>query len=53
VNTVGTNDMSYGRQENEAIMSASREYSFRASEETRKRAPFEWRGLDLDRTGIP
>ena len=53
VNTVDTTDMSYGRRENEAIMGASREYSFRALEETRKRAPFEWRGLDSDRTGIP
>ncbi len=48
VNTVNTTDISYGRWEGEAIMGRPQEYSFRALKETRKRAPFEWKGLDSD-----
>jgi hypothetical protein len=53
VSTVDTVDMSYVRWEPEAMTGRSLENSFRALEETGKRAPSERRGLDLDRTGIP
>jgi hypothetical protein len=52
VSTVDTMDMSYIQREREAMIGRSLENSFRALEETGKRAPSEWRGLDLDRTGI-
>jgi hypothetical protein len=48
VNTVNTTDISYGRWEGEAIMGRPEEYSLRAFEETRKRTPFEWKGLNSD-----
>jgi hypothetical protein len=53
VNTVDTMDMSHYRREREAMTGRSLEDSFRALEETGKRAPSERRGLDLDRTGMP
>jgi hypothetical protein len=53
VNTVDTMDMSHYRREREAMTGRSLEDSFRALEETGKRAPSEQRGQDLDRTGIP
>jgi hypothetical protein len=52
VNTVDTMDMSHCRREREAMTGRSLEDSFRALEETGKRAPSEQRGQDLDRTGI-
>lgn len=48
VSTVNTTDISSGWWEGEAIMGRSQEYSFQALKETRKRAPFEWKGLDSD-----
>jgi hypothetical protein len=53
VNAVDTTDISYGGWEGEATMGRSQEYRFRALRETSKKAPFEPRGLDSDRTGIP
>jgi len=48
VNTLSTTEISSGWWEGEAIMGRSQEYSFWALKEIRKRAPFDWKGIDSD-----
>jgi len=48
INTVSTTEVSSGWWEGEAIMGKSQESTFWALKQIRKRAPFEWKGLDSD-----
>ena len=48
VNTLNTTEISSGWRKGEAILGRSQEDSFWALKETRKRIPFEWKGLGSD-----